>query len=296
MKEKPFSKYQILANAVMIIWTLAIILPFILLFMSSITDENTLVANGYSFFPKKFSLASYSYIIKSGGQILKAYGVSIGVTVVGTLLNVLLSALMAYPLSVKNLPGRNVMMFFVFFTMLFNGGIVPSYIMWTKIFHIKDTIFALLIPNYLVTAFNVILVKNYYANNIPDSLVEAAEIDGATEMTIFRKIMLPLAVPTVATISLFTGLCYWNDWTNGLYYVSNEKLYSIQMLLMKIMNNIQALRSNSNAALLGTGSVDLPGTAIRMAMAVIGILPILLIYPFVQKYLVRGVVVGAVKG
>ena len=296
MKEKPFSKYQILANVVMIIWTLAIILPFILLFMSSITDENTLVANGYSFFPKKFSLASYSYIIKSGGQILKAYGVSIGVTVVGTLLNVLLSALMAYPLSVKNLPGRNVMMFFVFFTMLFNGGIVPSYIMWTKIFHIKDTIFALLIPNYLVTAFNVILVKNYYANNIPDSLVEAAEIDGATEMTIFRKIMLPLAVPTVATISLFTGLCYWNDWTNGLYYVSNEKLYSIQMLLMKIMNNIQALRSNSNAALLGTGSVDLPGTAIRMAMAVIGILPILLIYPFVQKYLVRGVVVGAVKG
>lgn len=134
MKEKPFSKYQILANAVMIIWTLAIILPFILLFMSSITDENTLVANGYSFFPKKFSLASYSYIIKSGGQILKAYGVSIGVTVVGTLLNVLLSALMAYPLSVKNLPGRNVMMFFVFFTMLFNAvsfhltlcGQVPS--------------------------------------------------------------------------------------------------------------------------------------------------------------------------
>ena len=204
--------------------------------------------------------------------------------------------MLAYPMSRKNFKYHNVLSFFVFFTMLFNGGIVPSYIMWTKIFHIKDTIFALLIPNYLVTAFNVILVKNYYANNIPDSLVEAAEIDGATEMTIFRKIMLPLAVLTVATISLFTGLCYWNDWTNGLYYVSNEKLYSIQMLLMKIMNNIQALRSNSNAALLGTGSVDLPGTAIRMAMAVIGILPILLIYPFVQKYLVRGVVVGAVKG
>ena len=140
MKEKPFSKYQILANAVMIIWTLAIILPFILLFMSSITDENTLVANGYSFFPKKFSLASYSYIIKSGGQILKAYGVSIGVTVVGTLLNVLLSALMAYPLSVKNLPGRNVMMFFVFFTMLFNGGLVASYYVYSNIFHIKNTI------------------------------------------------------------------------------------------------------------------------------------------------------------
>ena len=147
-----------------------------------------------------------------------------------------------------------------------------------------------------MTAFNVILVKNYYSNNIPESLIEAAQIDGATEMTVFRKVMLPLAVPTVATISLFTGLCYWNDWTNGLYFVDNEKLYSIQQLLMKIMNNIQALRSNSNAALLGTGSVDLPGTSIRMAMAVMGILPIMLIYPFVQKYLVKGVVVGAVKG
>jgi putative aldouronate transport system permease protein len=180
--------------------------------------------------------------------------------------------------------------------MLFNGGIVPSYIMWTRIFKITNTIWALIIPNYLVSAFNVILVKNYYQNSIPDSLIEAAQIDGATEFTIFRKVMLPLAVPTVATISLFTGLCYWNDWTNGLYYVNDEKLYSIQLLLMKIMNNVQALKANTNASLLGTGAVDLPGTSIRMAMAVVGILPILVIYPFVQKYLVRGVVVGAVKG
>ena len=198
--------------------------------------------------------------------------------------------MLAYPMSRKSFKYRNVLSFFVFFTMLFNGGIVPAYIMWTQIFHIKNTIFALLIPNYLVNAFNVILVKNYYSNNVPDALLEAAQIDGASEMTIFRRIMLPLAVPAIATISLFTGLCYWNDWTNGLYYISNEKLYSIQMLLMNIMNNIQALRANSTASLLGTGVVDLPGTAIRMAMAVIGILPILLVYPFVQKHLVRGVV------
>ena len=140
------------------------------------------------------------------------------------------------------------------------------------------------------------LVKNYYQNSVPDSLIEAAQLDGASELKIFFKVMLPLAVPTVATISLFTGICYWNDWTNGLYYISNEKLYSIQQLLMKIMNNIQAMRSSSNAALIGTGAIDLPGTSIRMAMAVIGILPIMLIYPFVQKYLVKGVVVGAVKG
>ena len=140
----------------------------------------------------------------------------------------------------------------------------------------------------------MILVKNYYQNNIPDALIESAQIDGASELTIFFKIMLPLAIPTVATISLFTGLAYWNDWTNGLYYISDQKFYSIQMLLMNIMNNIMALRSNVD--LVGTGAVDLPGTSIRMAMAVIGIPPILIIYPLVQKYLVRGVVVGAVKG
>ena len=293
LKSKSFNAVATIILTVIVIITL---LPLALIVISSFAKESALIRNGYSFFPEEWSLDAYYYMVKQGAVILRSYGISIFVTVVGTVASVILTTMLAYPMSRKNFKDHNVLSFFVFFTMLFNGGIVPSYIMWTKIFHIKDTIFALLIPNYLVTAFNVILVKNYYANNIPDSLVEAAEIDGATEMTIFRKIMLPLAVPTVATISLFTGLCYWNDWTNGLYYVSNEKLYSIQMLLMKIMNNIQALRSNSNAALLGTGSVDLPGTAIRMAMAVIGILPILLIYPFVQKYLVRGVVVGAVKG
>ena len=272
------------------------IVPLLSVLITSFVSASEIARRGqFILWPEVWDTSAYGILFKTD-KLYTGYANTLFVVIVGTALSMFLTITLAYPLSKRELRGRNGILGMVFFTMLFNGGIVPSYIMWTKIFHIKDTIFALLIPNYLVTAFNVILVKNYYANNIPDSLVEAAEIDGATEMTIFRKIMLPLAVPTVATISLFTGLCYWNDWTNGLYYVSNEKLYSIQMLLMKIMNNIQALRSNSNAALLGTGSVDLPGTAIRMAMAVIGILPILLIYPFVQKYLVRGVVVGAVKG
>ena len=292
-ESKTFNRVATILLTVLVIITL---LPILLIVIASFTEEQTLIRDGYTFFPKNFSLDAYYYMVKQGAVIVRAYGVSIFVTVVGTCLSVLLTTMLAYPMSRKSFKFRNALAFFVFFTMLFNGGIVPSYIMWTKFLHIKDTIWALIIPNYLVTAFNVILVKNFYQNSIPDSLVEAAQIDGASEFTIFRKIMFPLAVPTVATISLFTGICYWNDWTNGLYYVSNEKLYSIQMLLMKIMNNIQALRSNSTAALLGTGSVDLPGTAIRMAMAVIGILPILLVYPFIQKYLVRGVVVGAVKG
>lgn len=292
-ESKTFNRVATILLTVLVIITL---LPIILIVIASFTEEQTLIRDGYTFFPKNFSLDAYYYMVKQGAVIVRAYGVSIFVTVVGTCLSVLLTTMLAYPMSRKSFKFRNALAFFVFFTMLFNGGIVPSYIMWTKFLHIKDTIWALIIPNYLVTAFNVILVKNFYQNSIPDSLVEAAQIDGASEFTIFRKIMFPLAVPTVATISLFTGICYWNDWTNGLYYISDEKLYSIQLLLMKIMNNIQALRSNSTAALLGTGTVDLPGTSIRMAMAVIGILPILLIYPFVQKYLVKGVVVGAVKG
>ena len=293
LQSKAFDRFASIFLGCLVVITL---LPIVLIVISSFTAEDALIQNGYSFWPQEWSLDAYYYMVKQGAVILRSYGVSIFVTVVGTLCSVLITTMLAYPMSRKSFKYRNVLSLFVFFTMLFNGGIVPAYIMWTQIFHIKNTIFALLIPNYLVNAFNVILVKNYYSNNVPDALLEAAQIDGASEMTIFRRIMLPLAVPAIATISLFTGLCYWNDWTNGLYYISNEKLYSIQMLLMNIMNNIQALRANSTASLLGTGAVDLPGTAIRMAMAVIGILPILLVYPFVQKHLVRGVVVGAVKG
>ena len=293
IESKTFGRVATVILTVLVVITL---LPILLIVIASFSSENSLIQNGYSYFPKEWSFDSYFYMVKQGIMITRSYAVSIFVTFFGTAVSVLLTTMLAYPMSRKTFKYRNILAFFVFFTMLFNGGIVPSYIMWTRIFHIKDTIWALIIPNYLVNAFNVILVKNYFTNNIPDALIEAAQIDGATEFEIFRKIIMPLAVPTVATISLFTGISYWNDWTNGLYYISNEKLYSIQQLLMKIMNNIEALRSNSNASLLGTGAVELPGASIRMAMAVIGILPVMIIYPFIQKYLVKGVVVGAVKG
>lgn len=284
------------ATIILTLLVMIAMLPILLIVIASFSSEASLIRNGYSYWPENWSLDAYYYMVKQGIVILRSYGISFLVTILGTGLSVILTTMLAYPMSRRSFKYRNVLAFFVFFTMLFNGGIVPSYIMWTQFFHIKDTVWALIIPNYMVTAFNVILVKNYYQNSIPDSLIEAAQLDGASELKIFFKVMFPLAKPTVATIGLFTGITYWNDWTNGLYYINNEKLYSIQQLLMKIMNNIQALRSNSNAALLGTGAVDLPGTSIRMAMAVIGILPIMIVYPFVQKYLVKGVVVGAVKG
>lgn len=272
------------------------LLPFILIAMASVTSEKSLIAAGYSFFPSAFSLDAYYYMLVQAGVVLRAYGVSIFVTAVGTGASLLLTPLLAYPLSRRDFPLRGPLTFIVFFTLLFNGGVVPAYIMWTRVFAIKDTIWALILPNYLMSGFSVLLVKNYFERNIPRDLIEAAQMDGASEFTIFFQIMLPLATPALATIGLMTGLAYWNDWINGLYYISDPSLYGIQQLLIRILDNIQFLKSGNAAAVVGTVVVDLPGAAVRMALAVIGILPVLVVFPWLQKYLIRGMVVGAVKG
>ena len=201
-------------------------------------------------------------------------------------------------MSRKDFRFRNFLAFFVFFTMIFSGGLVPSYMMWTRIFQIKDTIFALIIPNYLMGAFNIFLLRNYFTNSIPVSLIESAQLDGAKELTIFFKIILPLSTPVLATVGLFVGLAYWNDWTNGLYYITDTALYSIQNLLNRLMQNIEYLKSGSAISNIA-GNIDtsqMPSTSIRMAIAVVAVLPIIIIFPFIQKYFIKGVVVGAVKG
>ncbi len=295
-KSNDVKRFQRFSTVVLSILAVLTLLPILLIAIASVTDEKVLVSTGYTFLPSKLSLDSYYYMVKQSAMILRSYGVTITVTVLGTLGSVMLTTTLAYPLSRTDFKYKNLLSFFVFFTMLFSGGVVSSYIMWTRIFSIKNTLWALIVPNYLVTAFNVFLVRNYYANSIPHALVESAQIDGAGEMQIFLRIMLPLAIPTVATISLFTGLIYWNDWVNGLYYISDAKLFSLQNLLIRIMNNIQFLKVSTNMALLGTQKIDLPGSSVRMAMAMIGILPIMILFPFVQKYFIKGVVLGAVKG
>ncbi len=288
-------RFRLFATIILAILAVIALLPILLIIIASFSDEQSLLSNGYSYLPKALSFDAYYYMLKQGVTILRSYGITILVTVIGTLGSVLITTMLAYPMSRKNFKYRNILSFFVFFTMLFNGGIVASYMMWSNLFHIKNTIWALAIPNYLVTAFNVFLVRNYYANNVPDALIESAQIDGATELRTFWKIIIPLSVPSVATISLFTALCYWNDWINGLYYITKSEFFGIQNLLIKIMNNVQFLKSGSSN-LLGVGNIELPGTSVRMAMAVIGILPIMIIYPIIQKYFIKGVVVGAVKG
>lgn len=295
IKSKSENRFQILINVVMIILSLCAILPIILLFTSSLTDEKELILSGYSFLPKKFSLASYQYLFTKGADIARAYGITLLITVVGTIVSLVITPLLAYPISRRDFKARNVYAFFVFFTMLFNGGIVPSYIMWTQIFHLKNNLLALIIPGLLMNGFNVILMKNYFSQNIPMELLEAARMDGAGEFKIFYKIVLSLSLPIMATVGLFVGIAYWNDWTNGLYYITKTQLYSLQNLLNRILQDVQFLASNSEAAQHAT-MVEMPAVGIRMAISVVGIVPILALYPFFQKYFVKGITIGAVKG
>ena len=287
--------FRIFSNVLMILIGICSIAPFLLLIMSSVTDEQSLVSNGYSFFPKEYSLYAYKYLLADSTSMVRAYGISILVTAVGTVANLLLTTLYVYPLSRKDLPGRNIFAFYLFFTMLFSGGLVPSYIMWSRTFHINNTIFALIVPNLMLGAFNVIMMRTYFTTNIPDAVIEAARIDGAGEIRILYRIVLPMAMPIMATIGLLVGLAYWNDWQNGLYYLTDDRLFSVQVLLMDIQRNIDSLRRSASQG-ASVSLANLPSTGVRMAITVMGILPIMIIYPFVQKYFVKGIAIGAVKG
>jgi putative aldouronate transport system permease protein len=285
--------YQLSINFVLMILALTCILPFVLLVIASFTDESALIRNGYTFFPEKLSLTAYEYLFRQGEMILRAYGITILVTAVGTSLGLFMTAMLAYPLSRKDFSKRNLFSFIVFFTMLFNGGLVPSYLMWTTVFHVKNTIYALIFPNLLLGAFYVILMRNYIYTNVPPELIEAAKIDGAGEYRTFFQIVLPLSLPILATVGLMTGIGYWNDWTNGLYYLTDQRLFSIQNVLNRILTDIQFLNRGTINQQVG---VELPSSSIRMAIAVVGMIPILVLYPFFQKYFVKGITLGAVKG
>lgn len=289
--------FQIGINIVMAIITILAAMPMILLVIASFTSNTYITQHGYSFFPAEWSLEAYSYLWTEKAQILNSYFITIIVTLIGTTVGLIMTMLYGYALSIPHFPGRSFFAFYVFFTMLFNGGLVPTYIMYTRYLHIKNTIWGLIIPGLLLNAFNVILVRTYIQGNIPYSLTEAAEIDGAGQFTIFFKIVLPIAKPIVATVGLFIGVAYWNDWMNGLYYVTEPNLYSIQQLLNNMMRNIEYLSKNANSAVNISGIANgIPSATVRMAIAVIGVLPILVIYPFVQKYFVKGIAIGAVKG
>lgn len=295
---KDEKKFQIFSHVVLVMLSVFAILPMVLLVVSSFTDNDVLIAEGYKFWPSKWSTYAYEYIFNTGNSVIRAYGVSIVLTVVGTALSLTITTLLAYAISKKDLPGRGFITFMIVFSMLFNGGLVPTYIVYTNIFNIKNTFFALLIPGLLMNGFNVMLMKSYFVSSIPGEILDAAYIDGAGETRTFLSVVVPLSKPIMATVALFSGIAYWNDWMNGYIYITKRtELYSVQNLLNRMMQNIQFLsQSSSNIQNANAGLSAIPLASVRMAMATVGILPILVAYPFVQKYFVKGITLGGVKG
>lgn len=269
------------------------IVPFLIMLSSSFSSESSVLAEGYSLIPHEFSTDAYKYILGSSDLVLRAYGVTIFVTVVGTVISLIITNFFAYALAQDNLPFGRVLMLLVLFTMLFSGGLVPTYYVYTQIFHVKDTIFALIVPNLLMNAFNVILMRNYFRTSIPKAILEAATIDGCGKFMTFVKIVLPLSLPINATVGLLTALSYWNDWGNSLYYMSSSKYYSIQQVLRIMIDSVSYIKSlGVDVSIEGS---QIPLTTVRMAIAVIAVIPILVMYPFFQKYFVKGITIGAVK-
>ena len=286
----------IVAYVVLGIFSFMCIAPVVLMAVASFTDNDVLNLYGYTYFPQKWSLEAYEFLIKQGTVISKSFLNSILVTFMGTALGIMVTVLLAYTISRKELVGRKLIMLFVFFTMLFNGGMVPTYLMYTQIFHIKNTMWALLFHHLLVNGFNVLLVRTFFNENIPEVLLEAARIDGAGEISIFRNVVVPISKPILATIGLLVGVGYWNDWYNGLLFVTDVNYYTLQNFLNKIMTDLQFLSQNMSATSdVNSIIANVPSGTVRMAMAFIGALPVIIVFPFFQKYFTKGITVGAVK-
>lgn len=294
MKEN--TTWNWMAHIIYCILVVACLAPFLLLISSSLTDEREIISNGYSFFPKVFSTEAYDYLLSGGSNIVRAYGITAFVTIIGAGTGLLMTALLAYPLSRDDYPARTKLAFVVFFTLLFNGGLVPSYLVYTQILDLKNTIWALILPGLLMNGFNVMLMLTFFRTSIPKAIIESANMDGAGEFRIFWSIILRLSTPVLATVGLFQTLNYWNDWMNGTIYLTDTSLYGVQNLLNRILSDAQFLASNSFGANTSTLTTSTPLETVKMAIAVIGVIPILIAYPFFQKYFVKGIALGAVKG
>ena len=283
-------------HILMIIATILALAPFWLLVSSSIQADSSITRDGYAFLPKEISWSAYQYLFSEWKQIGRAYLVTIMTTVVGTTASLFLVSMTSYVLAIKDLPGRIVIFVAILLTMLLNGGQVAMYITYSRVLDVRNTIFALLVPNLLLNGFNVMLVRNYVSNSIPAELQEAASIDGAGLFRIYLRIILPLSKPILATVGLLTALGYWNDWINGLYFVNDSKWFSIQLLLNQINSSAQYLASHSDQLGQMASQMEIPTVSIRMAISVLVIVPIVIAYPFFQKYFTGGMMVGAVKG
>lgn len=281
-------------NLIAGIFSAICVFPFLFVIIISLTDEGSLAHNGYRLIPEKWSFEAYRYVFEMGDTLLRSYGVTIFITVVGTIISLVFMSLYAYGVSRKSFRYRNFFSFFAFFTMLFNGGMVPTYIIVTQLMGLKDSIWALILP-LAVNAFYIMILRTFYSTSVPDAIIESGKIDGAGEFRIFLKLVLPLSLPGLATIGLFSTLGYWNDWFNALLYIDDPNLVPLQSMLMRIETSMQFIMQNASNSISMEALRSMPQDTARMAMVVLATLPIIFAYPFFQRYFISGLTIGAVK-
>lgn len=297
IKKRKKLDYRVFINIYFIITSLLFVIPFLIVVSASFTSEKELITQGFSIIPEKFDFTAYSYVFSNSEEIVRAYILTIIQAFAGTLIAVIVMALIAYPLSRKDFAYRKVISFLVFFTLLFNGGLVPEYLLNYKYLHLGNSMWIYILP-LMCNAFYIIILRTFF-QGLPISLVESAKIDGASELRIFFKLILPLSKPVLATVSLLTLLEKWNDWKTSLIYITDDKFYTLQFLLKRILNEAEFLRRMASEAPAGidlTAAFDAPVESLKFAMCIIAAGPMLLIFPFFQKHFAKGMTVGAVKG
>lgn len=289
-------KTNFIFSAIFLVLAFICVMPLIYIIIISFSSSKSIASKGYSLFPDSFTLEAYQYLWNNRSMIINAFGVSVGVTVAGTILGLFLTTAMGYVLTRPNFKLKGFLTWVVFIPMVFGGGLVSTYNVYTTVLGIKDTVWVLILP-MTVSSFYVIISKTFIKISIPQSIIESAEIDGASQLRIFFQLVLPLTKPMLATVGLLLSFGYWNDWWLSLMYIDNRDLYSLQAVLMSIEKNIEYLAKNANV--LGVSSAQyaasMPKESMRMAMAVIIVLPIACAYPFFQRYFVSGLTIGSVK-
>jgi putative aldouronate transport system permease protein len=283
---------KIVSYCVVGLFTLPCLFPFLVMITSSFMSEREIITEGYKLIPKKFTASAYEFLFSNPKKIIDAYKTTIFITIFGTAGGLFCMSMAGYVLNRKDFKYRNFFSFFLYFTTLFSGGLIPSYILMVRYLQLKDSLFALILPG-IMSAWSVFLMRNFM-KSIPDSLYESATIDGAGDFFIYWKIFMPLAIPSLATIGLFTALGYWNEWYNAMLYIQTQSKFPLQYFLQRTVNqtNVQALISQG----IAINAADLPTQSIKMAVAVVATGPIILLYPFVQRYFISGLTIGAVKG
>lgn len=292
-KGKAEIAFDVITYVFLTLGSIICVLPFIIILSGSFTDDYTIVTQGYSVLPRNLTSAAYKTIFKAPKDILQAYKMTFYYTIVGTGLGLLMITLTAYVISRKEFKYRNTVSFLIYFTSIFGGGMIPWYLMYANVLNLKGSTFAIWFPA-LMSPFLVILMRTFISGSVPDAITESAKIDGAGHLTIFFKIVLPVLGPGLATIGLFLALGYWNDWYRSSMFSTNSETWELQFYLYDLLNATTAMKQMAQNASISTA--DLPTQSVKLAMAVVATGPVLLFYPFVQRFFVSGITVGAVKG